>query len=174
MPPPNQRFPGKYRGRVVDNNDPLRVARITAQVPDVLGDEVSTWAMPCLPFTGPQAGQYVVPEPGAGVWIEFEQGDPSYPIWSGCWYGDESELPPDARTAQQSTPPSHPVVIQTPGGHKIVLSDATGISLQTPGGAFVRIDHEGVHMGDGNGGSIRLSDGQADINEGRLIVPRKQ
>lgn len=177
MPPSNQRFAGKYRGRVADNNDPLRIARIRAQVPDVLGDEVSSWAMPCLPFTGPRAGQYVVPEVGAGVWIEFEQGDPSYPIWSGCWYGDESELPPDALAAQQATPPSHPVVIQTRGGHKIVLSDApdgVGIRLEAPGGAFVQINHDGVQLNDGSGGTFRLSAGQADINEGRLVVPKKQ
>lgn len=173
MPPPNKRFQGKYRGRVVNNDDPLRIARITAQVPDVLGDEVSTWAMPCLPFTGPQAGQYVVPEPGAGVWIEFEQGDPSYPIWSGCWYGDESELPPDARGSGSS----HPVVIQTRGGHKIVLSDSpdgVGIRLEAPGGAFVQINHEGVQTGDGNGGTFRLSAGEADINDGRITVPKKR
>lgn len=71
---PNNRFLGKFRGRVVSNDDPLRIGRVTVKVPDVLGDETSTWAMPCLPFTGPQSGQYVVPAAGAGVWVEFEQG----------------------------------------------------------------------------------------------------
>lgn len=71
------RYLGKFRGRVVDNNDPLRIGRITVEVPDVLGDEASTWALPCLPFTGPEAGQFVVPPPGAGVWVEFEQETPA-------------------------------------------------------------------------------------------------
>ena len=81
----NNRFLGKFRGRVVDNADPLQIGRITAQVPDVLGDVPSTWALPCLPFTGRGSGQYVVPQVGAGVWVEFEQGDPSFSIWTGCW-----------------------------------------------------------------------------------------
>ena len=118
---PNNRLLGKFRGRVIDNKDPLKLGRITAQVPDVLGNEASTWALPCLPFTGRQAGQYVVPEIGAGVWMEFEQGDPSFPIWTGSWYGDASELPPRAAA---ELPGSQPVVIQTPGDHKLVFHPA--------------------------------------------------
>jgi hypothetical protein len=175
MPEPSNRFVGKYRGRVVDNDDPRRIGRIRAEVPDVLGREPSTWAMPCLPFTGDRAGHYNAPEPGAGVWIEFEQGDPSHPIWSGTWYGDESELPPDALAAQQTDPPTHPVVIQTPAGHKLVLSDTAGggVLLQAAGGAFVRIDAEGVHMDDGNGGTVSLTGGALDVNRGGLTVPRR-
>ena len=65
MPAPSNRYLGKFRGAVVDNQDPLRIGRITASVPDVLGDVPSTWAMPCFPFTGREAGHYSVPEPGA-------------------------------------------------------------------------------------------------------------
>ncbi|MER7049221.1 phage baseplate assembly protein V [Streptomyces jumonjinensis] len=167
----NNRFLGKFRGRVIDDKDPLGLGRIMAEVPDVLGREASTWALPCLPFTGRQSGQYVVPEIGAGVWIEFEQGDPSFPVWTGSWYGDVGELPPDARA---EVPASHPVVIQTPGRHKLVLSDlpgGTGILLQAPGGAYIRIDEQGVTISDGRGASVVLSGGEVDINNGRLIVP---
>lgn len=173
-PPSGNRFLGKYRGRVVDNADPLRIGRITASVPDVLGDEPSTWALPCLPFTGREAGHYAVPEPGAGVWVEFEQGDPSYPIWSGCWYGHDDELPEDALADE---PPYEPVVIQTPKKHKIVMSDVPGgkgILLQAPGGAYVQIDEKGVHIGTGAGASISLVGDQVDINEGRITVRKKR
>lgn len=84
---PSNRYLGKFRGRVVNNNDPLRIGRITVEVPDVLGDEPSTWALPCLPFTGPEAGQFVVPPPGAGVWVEFEQGTPVSPCGPGVGTG---------------------------------------------------------------------------------------
>ncbi|NUK07384.1 baseplate assembly protein [Streptomyces lunaelactis] len=171
---PNNRFLGKFRGRVIDNRDPLKIGRITAQVPDVLGEEASTWALPCLPFTGRQAGQYVVPQIGAGVWIEFEQGDPSFPIWTGCWYGDETELPPRARA---ELPASQPVVIQTPGDHKLVMSDVpggTGILLEAKGGAYIQIDERGVTIGNGKGASIVLIGDEVNINEGRLIVPKKR
>lgn len=118
-PAQNNRFLGKFRGRVADNRDPLRIGRITVTVPDVLGDEESTWALPCLPFAGPQAGQFVVPTPGTGVWVEFEQGDPSFPVWTGCWYGEQDELPPDARRLASESGQDKPVVVQTPDDHKI-------------------------------------------------------
>ncbi|SFS96480.1 phage baseplate assembly protein V [Saccharopolyspora flava] len=168
---PNSRFLGKFRGRVMDNADPLGIGRITAQVPDVLGDLPSTWALPCLPFTGSEAGQFVVPEVGAGVWVEFEQGDPSFPVWTGCWYGDRAELPPDARGQDK------PVVIQTPGDHKLLMSDVPGgegILLRAPGGAFVQIDEKGVTIGTGRGALIELVGDEVTINEGRLTVPRRQ
>lgn len=173
---PNNRFLGKFRGRVVDNRDPMGIGRITAEVPDVLGDTPSTWAMPCFPFTGDRqapAGQYVVPSVGAGVWVEFEQGDPSFPIWSGCWYGERAQLPEDARSDPAT---AHPVVVQTPRKHKIVLSDVPdeGILLRAPGGAHIRIDATGIHIDNGQGASISLVGNQVDINQGRLIVPGRR
>lgn len=88
------RFYGKYRGLVSDNNDPNQLGRIKARVPEVLGDVVTGWALPCLPYAGDGSGQYTVPPSGAGVWIEFEAGDTSRPLWSGCWWGN-GQLPAD-------------------------------------------------------------------------------
>jgi uncharacterized protein involved in type VI secretion and phage assembly len=170
---PNNRFLGKFRGQVVSNRDPLGIGRVTVKVPDVLGDEPSTWALPCLPFTGRQSGQYAVPAEGAGVWVEFEQGDPSYPVWTGCWYGHESELPPDALTG---SPAHQNVVIQTSDQHKLVMGDVpggNGIRLQAATGAYVQIDEKGVTIANGQGVSIVLTGSEVNINEGRLIVPKK-
>ena len=72
------RFYGKHRGLVVSNEDPLMLGRVQARVPSVLGDVVSGWALPCAPFTGDGVGMYAIPPIGAGVWIEFEAGDPDY------------------------------------------------------------------------------------------------
>ncbi|MGW7366515.1 phage baseplate assembly protein V [Streptomyces sp. NPDC054841] len=170
---PNNRFLGKFRGQVVNNQDPLRIGRVTVKVPDVLGDEPSTWALPCLPFTGRDSGHYAVPAEGAGVWVEFEQGDPSYPIWTGCWYGHESEVPQDALAG----PPTHQnVVIQTSDKHKLVMGDVpggNGIRLQAATGAYVQIDEKGVTIANGQGASVVLSGNEVNINEGRLIVPKK-
>lgn len=175
MAEPSNRFLGKFRGRVVDSNDPQRRGRIRAEVSDVLGRQPSTWALPCLPFTAEQAGHYNVPQPGTGVWIEFEQGDPSFPIWSGCWYGTEAELPPDAQAAQATSPPSHPVVIQTPAGSKLVLEDIPGggVLLQIPSGAGLSIDGNGVRITDGKGGLLSVANGKVNANRGLLSVPRK-
>jgi Type VI secretion system/phage-baseplate injector OB domain len=88
-----RRYFGKYRGTVVNNLDPERRARLQAVVPDVFGTAPSPWAMPSAPFAAPGAGFVALPPAGAGVWIEFEQGDPDFPIWSGCWWGSRDELP---------------------------------------------------------------------------------
>lgn len=87
---------GKYRGTVKDNDDPTDRGRLKVRVPAVLGD-LEVWAMPCVPYAGEGVGFYSLPEKGAGVWVEFEAGDPSYPIWTGCFWAD-GEIPdePDA------------------------------------------------------------------------------
>ena len=84
-------FFGKYRGTVTDNEDKSNRGRLKVRVPAVLGD-VEAWAMPCVPYAGKKVGFYSLPEDGTGVWVEFEAGDPSYPIWSGCFWAD-NELP---------------------------------------------------------------------------------
>ena len=83
----NNKFYGKFRGIVSDINDPKNIGRIKAKVPDVMGEQESGWAMPCLPYGGSDMGFFALPVVGAGVWIEFEHGDSEYPIWSGCWWG---------------------------------------------------------------------------------------
>ena len=55
-------------------------------------------------------GAYMIPQIGAGVWVEFEQGNPDYPIWSGCWYGSAAEVP---ALALAGNPVSPNIVLQT-------------------------------------------------------------
>jgi len=85
---------GKYRGTVSDNGDPRSQGRIRAKVPEILGDVESGWALPCVAYASDQTGIYAVPPVGAGVWIEFEAGDVSRPIWAGCWWAS-SKVPND-------------------------------------------------------------------------------
>ena len=86
-----QRFWGKYRGKVLNNIDPLAQGRIQAQVPAISGSLLN-WALPCAPYAGSNVGFYAIPPCGANVWIEFEGGDPDYPIWSGAFWGPEDVL----------------------------------------------------------------------------------
>jgi uncharacterized protein involved in type VI secretion and phage assembly len=81
------RFFGKYRGKVVENRDPTARGRLQVVVPAVMGEE-PVWALPCVPYAGAGVGFFALPEAGTGVWVEFEAGDPSYPIWTGCFWGD--------------------------------------------------------------------------------------
>ena len=107
----SKQYFGKYRGTVVNNVDPMQMGRIQAMVPDVSGLVPTSWAMPCMPFGGINAGMFAVPIIGAGVWIEFEQGDPDYPIWVGTYWGSSAELPMLALTAPAPIPA---VIMQTP------------------------------------------------------------
>src|SRR3954465_8937613 len=109
------RYFGKYRGRVTDNSDPDNLGRRRAKVPRLLGDQETGWALPAFPYGGAsEQGLFAVPDVGAGVWIEFEGGDLSYPIWSGTWY-TTGAVPESAQPAQK--------VLKTKSGHKIVLDD---------------------------------------------------
>ncbi len=84
---------GKYRGTVVNNLDPMLLGRITAFVPDVPGMLPQTWAMPCLPYVKPGATPFALPPVGHSVWIEFEQGNIDFPIWSGVFWTSAEPSP---------------------------------------------------------------------------------
>src|SRR5262249_50059541 len=92
----SKRYYGKYQGTVIQNADPEFRGRLLCEVPGVLGLAPSSWCEACVPLagpTGPPMGAYMVPPIGAGVWVEFEQGDPNKPIWSGCRFGSQSDVP---------------------------------------------------------------------------------
>ena len=144
---------GKYRGTVVNSNDPLKRGRIQVEIPGLSNLIPSTWAMPCVPFAGIQSGMFMVPSERSGVWVEFEQGDPNSPIWVGGFWGESAEIPVDALAA---TPVSQPIVIQTAGQYTIVISDdpVQGITLKSPSGANrITINEQGITI---TGNSITL------------------
>jgi uncharacterized protein involved in type VI secretion and phage assembly len=163
-------FFGKYRGKVTDNLDPLMIGRIKAKVPDVMGDEESGWAMPCAPFGGQGMGFFAVPDTGAGVWIEFEHGDPDRPIWTGCYWGTVAEVPP---TLLVPPPPSKKVLLKTGGGHSVLVDDTPGIggiTLETSTGQKIVMNALGIEITNGQGASIKLMGPQVSINSGALEV----
>ncbi len=120
----SNRYYGKYRGTVINNVDPEQRGRIQAIVPAVQGLVPMGFAMPCVPLAGKQEGTFMVPQLGAGVWIEFEQGDPDYPIWVGGFWGAFAEVPP-AALVPPPIPPGQTIVFQTTLQHSVIISDAT-------------------------------------------------
>jgi len=161
-------FYGKYRGIVTDNKDPLMLGRVRAKVPDVMSDKESGWAMPCAPFGGKGLGFFALPPVGAGVWIEFEHGDPDYPIWSGCWWGSTAEMPPIL-----VAPPYKKVLIKTEGGHSVLIDDTPGIggiTLETSGGQKVILNALGIEINNGQGATVKLTGPQISLNNGALEV----
>jgi uncharacterized protein involved in type VI secretion and phage assembly len=161
-------FFGKYRGVVTDIQDPMMIGRIKAHVPDVLGDDESGWAMPCAPFGGSGAGFFALPKVDAGVWIEFEQGDPDYPIWCGCWWGSQAEMPPVLLS-----PPYQKLLLKTADGQSLLLDDTPGvggITLETSGGQKLKILATGIEIDNGMGAKITLQGPKVDVNSGALEI----
>jgi hypothetical protein len=170
-----KRYYGKYRGLVLDNIDPLQIGRILAQVPDLLGETPSTWAMPCVPAAGIQAGCFIVPPIGSQVWMEFEQGDPDYPIWSGGFWGTVADVPIFA-TAPPAIPPGQNIVLQTTGENMVLISDGAptpatgGIILKSVSGAMIVVNETGIYISNGQGATITLIGPAVAINETALTV----
>lgn len=165
------RYYGKYRGTVVNNIDPEGRGRIQPIVPDVQGLTPTTWAMPCLPVAGLQMGIFSVPPVGSGVWIEFEQGDPDYPIWVGGFVGSALEVPAMARIV----PPAIPgITLQTPAQNGITISDmrgpAGGIVLKASSGALISISDAGITISNGKGATIVMTGPTVSINQTALVV----
>ncbi len=166
-----RRYYGKFRATVINNIDPKQEGRLLLQCPDVDALLPTSWAMPCLPFTGRQRGMWALPQIGAGVWAEFEQGDPDYPIWTGGWYGSAAEVPALALTAVPAAPN---VVLQTQGQTTLMLSDTPGptggILLKTTTGALISINDVGITLSNGKGAVITMTGPTVTVNSGALVV----
>ena len=153
------RFYGKYRGSVTTVDEDTK--QIKAKVPAVLDDQETGWCMPCVPYAGDGVGIVFLPEKGSGVWIEFEGGDLSYPIWSGC-YWREGEMPDDAAPAVK--------VIVTKSPHKILLDDdQESITFSDSNENSIALDSEGLHFDRGDG-SVLVNDSEVNVNDGALEV----
>jgi hypothetical protein len=169
-----KKYWGKYRGTVINNIDPEQRGRLMAMVPDVLGEIPSTWAEACPPLagpTGPPMGVYLVPQIGAGVWVEFEHGDPNRPIWVGCRWGGQSDIPVLAKAGNPVDPN---IIIQSPLQHTIMISDLPGptggILLKTSTGAMISISDTGITISNGKGAVITMTGPTVDINAGALTI----
>lgn len=167
----SEKFFGKYRGMVINNVDPLQIGRILVQVPDVLNVLPSSWAMPCVPVAGIQMGMYTVPPIGSGVWVEFEHGDPDYPIWVGCFWGTAAEVPALARMV----PPAVPgITLQTTLQNGLTVNDVPGptggIMLKSATGATIIVNDTGIYIQNGKGASIIMTGPTITINQGALVI----
>lgn len=162
---------GKYRGTVVNNVDPMQTGRIQAMVPDLAGFVPGTWAMPCLPGVGINTGLFTVPMIGSGVWIEFERGDPDFPVWVGGYWGSPAEVPVLAR----AVPPGvSGFTLQTTLKNGIIVSDVPGptggILISTTTGAMISVSDVGITISNGKGATITMTGPTVDVNLGALTV----
>ena len=151
-----KQFFGKYRGKVSNNEDPLRLGRVEVVVPAVLGN-VPRWALPCVPYAGPDRGLVALPNTEANVWVEFEAGDPDYPIWAGCFWG-EGELPAAVRSGTD--------VWKTDAG-ALILSKENGLRLEVAQtGLSISLSASGgIRIENGAGATIELTQNMVRLND---------
>jgi hypothetical protein len=155
---------GKYRGTVANNIDPMQQGRIQVSVPSVLGGGQLSWAMPCVPYAGSGVGLFLIPPVDANIWVEFEAGDPDYPIWSGCFWGI-GEVPALPAIAEMK-------VLKT-DSCTITLNDLPGIggvTIETMTGMKIILTATGLEIDNGQGGSIKMTGPQVSVNNGGLEV----
>jgi uncharacterized protein involved in type VI secretion and phage assembly len=136
---------GKYRGFVKDRNDTDKLGRLKLQVPSVLGDAITGWAWPALPYAGANLGFFFLPQVGDLVWVEFVEGELEHPLWSGGGWGKPggtTEIPEEAKANYPDTQ-----VIRTKAGHLIVLEDKDGsesVTITDKSGSSITLKQDGT------------------------------
>lgn len=162
-----ERFFGKYRGLVVANQDSEGRGRLQVQVPTVMGEQ-PVWALPCVPYAGDGVGLYAMPPVGAGVWVEFEGGDPNFPIWVGCFWADGQIAAADANPD---------IKFWRTDGAFIRIDDLEGsVTIETSDGTVLTLGNGQISLEAGevrasaNGASLTLNAGGLDVNNGAFSV----
>jgi uncharacterized protein involved in type VI secretion and phage assembly len=153
------RFFGKYRGVVTEVD--ADTMRIKASVPSVLGGIATGWASPCVPYAGPQVGFVMLPDKGSGVWIEFEGGDLSFPIWTGC-YWNSGDIPDGASADVKS--------IVTKAGSLHFDNQASSVTAQVGSDHSMVIDDNGVTLRAGSGRSVAIGPSGVSVNDDAMEI----
>lgn len=139
-----------YRGVVVDNNDTeKRMNRLKVTIPDVMGG-ITLWALPKGQHGSQNDGfKYLAPKVGDIVWITFEYGDPTKPVWEYHGWG-----------LNQINP---------------LLISPNRMGFVTPEGNILIIDDEDGTLNINFNGDINISTkGSVMINSAQDIMIRSQ
>ena len=153
---------GKHRGKVTKVGTGADLGKIKAQIPSVFGSNIeSPWIEPVLPFAGKQHGFAFMPEEGDGVWIEFEAGDVSRPLWTGFFWG-KGQIP---QTATEKVR-----VLATSHGHQLVLDDDKDeIRIEHGSGPSIVIAKSSITLKVGSK-KVVLDTSGLDVDNGALKV----
>ena len=161
------RFFGLYRGQVEANVDPMGRGRVQVSVPEVYGDGRLAWAEPCAGYAGDSVGGFALPPVGTAGWIQFERGDPDYPVLAGLLWKDGQS---PAQGIEQEK------VFKT-SGIKVTLSDAPGsggvtVEVSSPAAnqpVKLALTASGIELSMGSS-AIKLDGTKVTVNNGALEV----
>ena len=151
-------FYGNYRGEVVSVSDKKEAARVRIRVMGVydnVPDSALPWAQYADPFfmSGVDSGSQIIPDIGDMVWVFFEGGNHTQPIYfAGA---------PSAKDMPKEASPKNRV-IKTKKGHIIELDDTDEeerVKITHSSGSYVEMND----AGEGTWSAPKL-----DLGEGGL------
>lgn len=185
-----RRYYSIYRAEVVDNEDEEERGRIQVKVPSLFGENLPLpeWACPKdFRAAGTGKGEFYVPDVGDYVYVEFENGDPRFPVYSGGWHAKE-ELDPDFAYIDgvpkirgiktryghslrfDETEGEEKIILNTKAGHYIILDDtpdSEAFYLIHKSGTQIQVDAKGsLKAFVSGGGLLNLS---AETGEATLV-----
>lgn len=168
-----RRYYGKYRGVVTSTDQASRNGRLKVRIALGGNSSVDAIAEACVPYAGEGNGMYAIPPSGSGVWVEFQEGDLDKPIWSGCWWKDDGELPRALGAGIVLS--ALPVVLQSQGGHRLVLGGNSGnpVLIETERGEQgprILMTDSSIKISFGQAASIEITPSQVKINGEGLVV----
>jgi hypothetical protein len=159
------RYYSVYRGMVTQNDDPLGMHRVKVFIPSA--NEVIMWALPKGQQGSLNSGfKWLTPKIGDIVWITFEDGDPSKPIWE--YYGWASNETPIALDG------TNVIGFVTPNGNQVTIDDSDGhvdvningdIAIYAADSINIISGKEVIVNGGANGGVINIEELTEKLNK---------
>jgi hypothetical protein len=163
----SERFYGVYRGKIESNLDPLRRGRVQVSVPEVFGDGRLAWAEACRGFAGRGVGGFALPPVGAASWVQFERGDPDFPVLAGVSWGNGESPAPGLEQIKVLKTDSVTITVSDVPGAGGVTVEVKPPAVSMP--IKLALSSAGIELSVG-ASSIKLDGVNVSVNNGALQV----
>lgn len=152
------RFYSIYRGMVMDNDDPNHMNSLQVAIPEIQGG-IIVWALPFGQHGGLKTGfKYLAPEIGDTVYVMFEYGNPSKPLWTYHGFGLK-QIP------EELDGPNKMGII-TPNGNMVILDETSGeLNIFTEGSITIKSNKVIKFQNGSNEGLIKINELTNKLNQ---------
>ena len=175
------RYYGVYRGLVIDIDDPEDRGRVRVKIPSIGHVEdsdvpLNIWALPCgqglsVGDSGEQHGFTYVPMLGDQLWIMFEKGLTSNPIYIGGWLhagAINKDMFGDVEVKGMRTASGHVLRFEEGGSVRLGRGES---GLET--NALIQFNDDGtVLLSNDHNSTVRLTDNEIECvaRDGSVVV----